>query len=663
MRSRTDGRQEGSAGGVRGAFGAAAALAVLMASAPAQALDWLPVSPEERAMTSEPAAPRAPAIYLYRQVDRDDSTQQESEYLRIKILTEEGLKYADRSIEFFRGRDAIRWIEARVIHPDGRIVKFDGTVYEQTIVKGRGLGWMAKTFTLPDVQVGCIIEYQYRRIMSENVIYDSHWYLSADLFTKRASFSLTKYPYFTLRWSWPLGLPEGTTEPASKRGSIRMDAHDIPAFVTEESMPPENAVRMRVDFSYSTDSAETDPVKFWKAFGKDRFHEVNRFIDQRRAMEKALATIVEPGDDAAAKVRKIYERVQRIRNLTGERERSEEEVKRENLKKNSDVDDVWQHGYADGRQLTWLFLALLRAAGIEADPVLVSSRDEYFFQASMMNEQQLNENVVRVRYGGEELFLDPGSPLTPFGMLPWRESGVKGLCLDKDGGAWVNVPGLPAGESRVVRKATMALDEHGVLKGTLTVTYSGQEALTRRLWQREADETSRKQFLENEIKQSVPTGIDIELTNHPDWQSTAPTLVAQFDVRVPGWASAAGSRWLVPAALFGATERHAFEHATRVYPVYMHWLNEQHDEVEVTLAPRLKVSVLPKADDIDRTAFAYRSKAQDAGGKLLFTRDIAVRFLYLPVKNYDQLYDFYQQVRAGDEEQLVLTVGPPAGAH
>ena len=45
-------------------------------------------------MTSEPAAPGAPAIYLYRQVDRDDEGDREYNYVRVKILTEEGRKYA-----------------------------------------------------------------------------------------------------------------------------------------------------------------------------------------------------------------------------------------------------------------------------------------------------------------------------------------------------------------------------------------------------------------------------------------------------------------------------------------------------------------------------------------------------------------------------------------
>jgi hypothetical protein len=43
---------------------------------------------------------------------------------------------------------------------------------------------MAKTFTLPDVQVGSILEYYYTTDLSEQVIVNSHWILSNELFTK-----------------------------------------------------------------------------------------------------------------------------------------------------------------------------------------------------------------------------------------------------------------------------------------------------------------------------------------------------------------------------------------------------------------------------------------------------------------------------------------------
>ena len=64
-----------------------------------------PVPAEELKMKSEPLAPGAPAIILYRQVDRDDSGLQgrEYNYVRIKILTEEGRKYADIELPFLKG--------------------------------------------------------------------------------------------------------------------------------------------------------------------------------------------------------------------------------------------------------------------------------------------------------------------------------------------------------------------------------------------------------------------------------------------------------------------------------------------------------------------------------------------------------------------------------
>src|SRR6202007_53251 len=112
--------------------------------------------------TSLPEAPGAPAVILYRQVDRDDSQNgHETNYIRIKILTEEGKNDGNVEIPFFKGEGSIHGIRARSIRPDGTIAAFDGKVYEQTIVKAKGVKYLAKTFTLPDVQVGRIIESHY----------------------------------------------------------------------------------------------------------------------------------------------------------------------------------------------------------------------------------------------------------------------------------------------------------------------------------------------------------------------------------------------------------------------------------------------------------------------------------------------------------------------
>ena len=121
----------------------------------ARAEGFQPVSPDELKMTDEPLAPGAPAIILYREVDRDDrgNTGHENVYYRIKILKEEGRKYADIEIPFFKenGNNIVN-VHARTIHPDGSIVNFEGKAFDKSIAKAKGLKYMAKTFTLPDVE-------------------------------------------------------------------------------------------------------------------------------------------------------------------------------------------------------------------------------------------------------------------------------------------------------------------------------------------------------------------------------------------------------------------------------------------------------------------------------------------------------------------------------
>jgi hypothetical protein len=637
---------------------------LLCAAMAVQAEDWLPISPEDLKVHSEPKAPGAPAIFLYRQVDRDDNGPSEAVYLQIKILTEEGRKYADVEIPFDKERESVRGIQARTIRPDGSIVKFDGVVYEKPIVQARGVKWLAKTFTMPDVQVGSVIEYRFRRDFESGFVFNSHWILSEDLFTKYAKFSLDPYRGFPLRYSWPAGLPTGTDTPKNQRGKIRLESHDVPAFVTEEHMPPEDELKYRVDFIYISDSdpePEKDPAVFWKKYGKRMYHVVDEYVDRRRAMAEAVAQIVEPGDSPDVKLRKIYERTQRVRNTSFERKKSQQEADRENLKSAKNVEDLWKQGYGNGNQLPWLFLALVRAAGIQADPVIAPTRDVNFFDLRIQNPADLNANVVVVTLDGKELFLDPGTALAPFGLLPWSETAVKGLRLDKEGGTWIEVPLSEPQDSRVERKGKLKLTPDGTLEGKVTVTFTGQEALWRRHEEHNEDEADRKQFLEDEMKADVPSGIVVELTNRPDWDSPSPTLVAEYDLRIPGWATITGQRALLPVGLFGAREKRTFQHATRLHPVYFNFMHQSADDVTVELPANWQLSSAPQPRKDNRNVVVYSMSAEGENGVLHLKRELNVNTVMVRVKSHGSLMDFYESVRTGDEEQVILTPKKAAG--
>ena len=583
------------------------AVCVLAAPEAKAGAGFQPVSPDELKMTSEPLAPGAPAIILYRQVDRNDNihTPHEDNYFRIKILTEEGRKHADVEIPFFKDSGSVVGVKARTIRPDGSIADFGGKVFEKYLVKGRVSGrqlkYLAKTFTLPDVQVGSIIEYYYTMNFEEYTLFDSHWILSDELFTKRAQFSLKPfndnyYGNYSLRWSWN-ALPAGAVPKQGPDGVVRMEANNIPAFQTEDFMPPPNELKSRVDFIYEEGLGEKDQASFWKHFGKQRNGQLESFVGKRKAMEGAVAQIVSPSDSQEVKLRKIYDRVQLIRNTSYEVEKTEQEEKRAKEKPPENVEEVWKRGYGDGQQLTWLFLGLARAAGFEAYGCWVSDRREYLFTPVTMQSGKLNTNVVLVRLNGKDLYFDPGAALTPFGLLTWSETGVVGLRLDKDGGTWIQTTLPQASESRIERAGKLKLSDTGDLEGKLTVTYIGLEAMYQRLEERHADEVARKKYLEEALKSQIEEGTEVELTNKPDWTSSETPLVAEFDLKIPGWASNAGRRVVIPAAIFTAGEKGVFEHANRVHPIYFEYPHEKADDVTVELPPGWQVSSVPTAQD------------------------------------------------------------------
>ena len=123
---------------------------------------WLPIPPQDLALKDNPKEPGADAMILYREAVLDTrkanvSGDSDEEYVRIKIFTQAGTKQGHVEIPYNKSWETIPYIAGRTILPDGTIKTFDGQVLDTTIVSDGGFKLSAKTFTLPDVQPGCII--------------------------------------------------------------------------------------------------------------------------------------------------------------------------------------------------------------------------------------------------------------------------------------------------------------------------------------------------------------------------------------------------------------------------------------------------------------------------------------------------------------------------
>jgi hypothetical protein len=321
------------------------------------------------------------------------------------------------------------------------------------------------------------------------------------------------------------------------------------------------------------------------------------------------------------------------------------------------VEEVWKRGYGNAYQLTWLFLALARAAGFDANGCVVSSRSEYFFTPKLMQSAKLNTNVVVVKLDGKDIYLDPGVVFTPFGLLEWSETGVPGLRLDHNGGTWIQTRLPQASESRIERAGKLKLTDSGDLVGKMTVTYIGLEAMYQRLEKRRADHAERKKFLEEGLMSEISAGSEVELTNVPDWSNSETPLVAEFDFKIPGWASGAGKRVLLPAAIFTSAEKGVFEHTNRVHPIYFEYPHQKLDDVTIELPAGWRVSSIPPAQERDVKSAFYSLKVEQSPSSVRLTRKLVIDFLLLEPKYYPALRSFIETIRTGDGVQIVVQPG------
>ena len=337
--------------------------------------------------------------------------------------------------------------------------------------------------------------------------------------------------------------------------------------------------------------------------------------------------------------------------------KADQEEKRDKEKPIANVEELWKKGYGNGRDLTWLFLALARAAGFEAYGCWVANRAEYFFNPSAMEDSKLDSNVVLVKVNGKDAYFDPGGLYTPFQMLTWAETGAPGLKLDGEGGSWIQTTLPKSDESQVDHMAKFKLSDAGDIEGTVTVIYTGLEAMYWRQDKRHSDDVEKKKSLEDAIKSRIPAAAELELTNKPDWTSSETPLVAELSVKIPGWVSAAGKRALMPVGFFDASEKHVFEHANRTHPIYFEYPYQTADDVSVDLPPGWHVGSVPPDQVSDGHIVQYSLKVENNQNVLHVSRKLSVDVVILEPKYYGGLRRFFQTVRSGDDQQVLLQPG------
>ena len=350
--------------------------------------NFTPPTAEELAMTSLPGYPGAAAVVLNREEITKDDLHSLFHYERIKILTKEGEKYANVTLPFVsvaqdgysaNGDDkTLGEIAGRTIHADGTVIPFTGKPYLKVLEKDQDVKVQERVFTLPDVEVGSIIEYRYVTRIADNIYEAPDWYIQGELYVKQAHY--VWYPtsrelqserglVTTITW-FPI-LPAGVTivrrdvphsefthEPIQV---FELTIKDVPPEVKEAYMPPIASFSYRVMFNFTAEHTAAD---WWKDEGKDWSKRMDSFADPNSELRKETAEITSGATNDDQKLQKIYAAVMKLENTHYTRAHEQQEDKAEGGHQVKNAADVLSHKRGSESQLTALFVGMARAAGM-----------------------------------------------------------------------------------------------------------------------------------------------------------------------------------------------------------------------------------------------------------------------------------------------------------
>ena len=629
--------------------------------------EWRPIDPADLALKAPIVEKDADAEAIFWEVRLSDDAEGGTprtvlhHYIRIKIFSERGRESQSKIDIPFLSNWRIQDVAGRTIKPDGSIVELKKEdVLERTIEKANGIKVKAKSFAMPGVESGSIIEYRWKEVRNDRLANYVRLYFQRDV-----PVQLVKY------YIKPLSLPgfeygmraqtfNGQASPFTKEkdGFYSVSMSNVPAFHEEPRMPPEDAVRPWMLIYYSPDT-KLEGEKYWQDFGKRTYEEYKSRMKVGDEVKTTAATTIAGAVTPEEKLERLFEFCRsKIKNVNDDASglTSEDRAK---LKENKTPADTLKRSMGTGTDIDMLFASLAIAAGFDARVVRMSDRSDTFFSKTFPDDYFIQAYDIAVKVGDEWRFYDPASTYVPLGMLRWQEEAQDALLADPKQPMWLKTPLSSPEKSKVKRTAKLTLSDDGTLEGDAQVEYYGHQAVYHKEWDDDDSPAQREETLRNSIKKQMSTA-DVSAIKIENVTDPIKPFIYNYHIRVPGYAQRTGKRLFLQPEFFQHGIEPLFSGSERKYPIYFSYPWSEEDEVTIALPQGFSL------DNADAPSPLGAGPVSDYKPTIAVTKDghtmvYKRRFFFggegtiiFPVTSYSLLKKYFDVMHQSDNHTITL---------
>jgi hypothetical protein len=612
---------------------------------------WGKISAEENSITSISEESDADAVFLFEKSDIEITPEFELliiRHTRIKILTEEGKKYANIKIPYWHG-DIISYIKGHTIFPDKKKIKLK----ETDIFDEKGELWHNKVFTIPGVETGAIIEYKY--YIRSKYLSLSPWYFQNSEFTKLSQLSISIPDGFNYK-AYYTNLDESVCKPVKEKiTNLSWGNRVIYKYIWK--MENVSSIKQEPFMTNIKDYLSALYFQFESYSYKDQYHKLastwkdkaervrwlyKKFLNRDHGLKEKAMQLVSNVNTDYEKALKIYNFVKDTIGkgpyhwIIGERL-----VKPDHVLENRKGSDV---------EKNILLINLLRHAGCTAYPVMISTRDHGKFDLRYVSLQQVNHVIVYFEGNEKAVLLDTKNKWCPFGTLPSDDFVQHGLLISDNDVKQIKIPDLK-GFNLSSAETRGILDDKGTLIGKTTLIFNEYRGIEER---EELSKKGEKDYINNKMSERF-SDFKIDSFFVSEFDDIEKPFKISVYYKLSEYAQVIDKMiYLSPVSFFNH-DSNPFKKEKRNFRVDFPYMFSYIDYFDVLIPEGYELIEIPNPVDLKDQFIRYKTECAISKQIIQYSREFLVASLYFTKEEYPELRNFYSKVVNNDQIQLVLS--------
>jgi hypothetical protein len=474
------------------------------------------------------------------------------------------------------------------VQGNGRVFELDKSgIHNRDLMRAGGLKQKVKSFAMPGVEAGAIVEYRWKEIRHE----PRGLYMRLQF---QREFPVHRVTYFVKPLSrdyttysmaaWPFNCQPSKMH-LENDGFNSVFLEKVPAFKDEPMMPGEPNVRPWM-LIYYHDGSKRERERYWNDVGKDAYRDLKASLKLNDELKQAAAKAVAGAEEPEAKVIQLIRYVrQNFRSLFDARVTDAERariIKSMPKDRHRTSVEVFKSGIGTADELNTLFAALASEAGLEARPALIASRNDVFFSDQMLERYFLSNIDMAVKLGDAWRLFDVSARRLPPNLLSWFEEGVQALVADPKTPVFISTSLSPPETSATERTAKFTLGGDGALEGEVEEKLTGHTASIRRDDFEGESESRQQEQVKEQLTSLYPqaevTNLKIENGEDPE-----KTLIIRYRIKIPTYAQRTGRRLFIQPFYFQRGSAPLFSAGERTHDIHFRHAWKETDRVTISI--------------------------------------------------------------------------------